>query len=78
MKYCGTYTFVTLVQTPLKIAIPLKLCLLNYPDYRPALKKGEGNVINGIHAMADGGVPGYSSIVYINSECVAKKQTSRV
>ena len=35
----------------------------------------EGNVINGINAMSDGGVPGYSSIIYINSECVAKIQS---
>ena len=36
----------------------------------------EENVINRIHAMADGGVPGYSFIIY--SEIVSKKQTSRV
>ena len=31
----------------------------------------EGSKINGIHAMADGGFPGYSSIIYIqeNRQC---------
>ena len=38
----------------------------------------EGNKIIGIHAMSDGGVPGYSSIIYITSESMTKVLTSRV
>ena len=38
----------------------------------------EGNRISGIHAMSDGGVPGYSSNIYITSESRTKELTSRV
>ena len=38
----------------------------------------EGNRISGIHAMSDGGVLGYSSIIYITSESMTKELTSRV
>ena len=38
----------------------------------------EENKISGIHAMADRGVPGYSSIIYITSKSMAKELTSRV